>query len=314
VTLVTDFPADAPAVRAVIATLGRPIQTVRPEPAFEITTVTGATFDRARRDRNLVLLGDLSAPGPTADRIRALAARLDGARSAADSGGTIERLVPDPWAHGQTVLVLGARGEDRLAQAIGAESERIYREFEAEVTRQTGVLLFSGGREQPHLRQELARKCGFSLRIPKGYRAGGEMSAGFVRFFMREGGSRLIFVHWEDGVRTLPPPDSCLALRARIAARYYTGDFVDFARSHVEPATFLGREAYRLAGLWQNDQYTMGGPFRSYCFVDRDRLILIDLAVFDPAGPKAALLRQLEAISLTYRDERGRQSERQGGS
>jgi hypothetical protein len=306
VTVVTDLASDDPAVLALHRLLARPILTVRPEPAFELTNVRGQDFRSIAHDRNLVFLADSSRPGPTTDLIDELAARTRGPapQSGAATGTTFyERLVLDPWARGQTVLVLAAPGADRLAAAITADADRIYRQFEEAVTGQTGVLLFAAGEEKA-LRRELAERFGWSLRLPRGYRAGSEASAGFARFFMREGGARLIYVHWEDGVRELPAPDSCLALRARLAARYYQGDFVDSARSHAERVTFLGRDALRLSGLWQNDLYTMGGPFRTYCFVDRERLVMIDLAVFEPLAAKAGLLRQLEAIARTYRDER----------
>lgn len=302
--MVTDLAPDDPAVLALRRTLARPILTVRPEPAFELTNVRGQDFRPIAHDRNLVFLADSSRPGPTTDLIDELAARTRGPKPGTATGPALdERLVLDPWARGQTVLVLAAPGADRLAQAITADADRIYRQFEEAVTRQTGVLLFAAGEEKA-LGRELAERFGWSLRLPRGYRAGSEASAGFARFFMREGGARLIYVHWEDGVRELPSPDSCLALRARFAARYYQGDFVDSARSRVERVTFLGRDALRLSGLWQNDRYTMGGPFRTYCFVDRERLVMIDLAVFEPAAAKTGLLRQLEAIARTYRDER----------
>jgi hypothetical protein len=308
VTLVTDLGPDTPAVRAVRAVLGRPVVTVRPEPAYLLTLVRGTEFARVERDRSLVLLADLSTPGATRDRIAELAARAaepwEVGPAEPDSTRPWEHLVLDPWAHGQTVLVLGAAGEAELARRIAADSERLYRRFDAAVLDQVGVLLFAGGGEQTNVRQELGGRYGWSLRIPRGYRVGEEPSARFVRFFMREGGARLLFVHWQDGVRELPSPDSCVALRAALAARFYAGDFVDVARTSGGRATFLGRDACTVAGVWQNDQYTMGGPFRTHCFLDRDRFVMIDLAVFEPVASKVALLRQLEAIARTYHDER----------
>jgi len=316
VTLVTDLRPDSPAVRAVYAVLGRPIFTVRPEPAFALTQVAGAEFSRVERDRNLVLLVDLAGSGPTRDRIRELSlwsGSAAGTRAHSDSARPWEQLVLDPWAHGQTVLVLSAAGEAELARSIVADRDRIYRRFETAVTDQAGVLLFARGGEETSVRKELARLYGWSLRIPRGYRVGGEANAGFVRFFMREGGSRLLFVHWQDGRRQLPPADSCLALRAQLAAQFYTGDFVDFARSGGTRTTFLGHEAVELAGVWQNDAYTMGGPFRTHCFLDGDRFVMIDLAVFAPTASKVALLRQLEAIARTYHDERPAERVARGG-
>jgi hypothetical protein len=58
----------------------------------------------------------------------------------------------------------------------------------------------------------------------------------------------------------------------------------------------------------------MGGPFRTHCFLDGDRFVMIDLAVFAPDGAKAPLIRQLEAIARTYRNERRSQTIARGKS
>jgi len=300
-TLVSDLAADSPAVVAVRAAIGRDVITTRAEPAFEIDLVPGARFREVRSWRNLVLVADLDRDDPTT----ALTARAVGPAVLADlrAGRRTHVLYSDVWARGQTVLVVAARGEPALARVAAAAADTIYAEFEAQVIRGIESLLYLAGEER-RLARDLAGRYGWSLRIPRGYRVGEDANARFVRFFMREGGARLLFVYWQDGVAALPPPGFCLDLRGRLAARYYEGDFIDSTGSRSEPAIFLGRPAHRLIGVWQNDRYTMGGPFRTYCFVDKGRFVMIDLAVFEPMESKVELLRQLEAIARTFRDER----------
>jgi hypothetical protein len=218
-------------------------------------------------------------------------------------------LYNDVWARGQTVLVVAARGDAALARAVSAAADTIYAGFEERVTAEIQGLLYLAGEEKA-LARDLARRYGWSLRIPAGYRTGEDANARFVRFFMREGGARLLFVYWQDGVASLPAPRYCQELRARLAARYYEGDFVDSTRTRSEAVTFLGRPAHKLVGVWQNDRYTMGGPFRTYCFVDGGRFTMIDLAVFEPMESKVELLRQLEAVARTFRDHRKRDATR----
>jgi hypothetical protein len=300
-TLVTDLAADSPAIGAVRAAIGRDVMTTRPEPAFTLDVVAGGRFRDVRSWRNLILVADLDRPGPTT----ALVERTVGPQALTDlrSAQRVHAVYGDVWARGQTVLVVAARGETALAKAVTVAGDAMYAEFEAQVLRGIGNLLYVGG-EETRLARDLAARYGWSLRIPAGYRTGEAPGARFVRFFMREGGARLLFVYWQDGVQALPSPAACLALRDRLAARYYEGDFIDSTRSRSEPALFQGRPAHRLVGIWQNDRFTMGGPFRTYCFVDRGRFVMIDLAVFEPMESKVELLRQLEAIALTYRDER----------
>lgn len=300
-TLVTDLRADSPAVLAARAAIGRGVVTIRAEPAFKLDLVPGSRFRDVRSWRNLILIADLDR----SDATTALVERTVGRPALADlrAGRRCYALYGDVWARGQTVLVLAARGEPALARAVAAEGDTIYAAFEAGVTAGIQSLLYLAG-EETRLARDLARRHGWSLRIPAGYRVGEDANGRFVRFFMREGGARLLFVHWQDGVAGLPPPESCLDLRAQLAARYYEGDFIDSTRTRSESTVFLGRPALELTGVWQNDRYTMGGPFRTTCFVDGGRFIMIDRAVFEPMESKVELLRQLEAIALTFRDER----------
>ncbi len=300
-TLVSDLTTESPAVIAVRTAIGRDVMTTRAEPAFEIDVVPGARFREVRSWRNLILVADLDRAGPTT----ALVERTVGPAVLAElrSGKRVHAVYGDVWGRGQTVLVVAARGEPALARAATAAADTMYAAFEAQVLRGIERLLYLAG-EETRLARDLAERYGWSLRIPAGYRVGEDAKARFVRFFMREGGARLLFVYWQDGVRVLPSPAACLDLRGRLAARYYEGDFIDSTRVRSEPAIFLGRPAHRLVGVWQNDRYTMGGPFRTYCFVDGGRLVMIDLAVFEPVASKVELLRQLEAIALTFRDER----------
>jgi hypothetical protein len=301
VTIVTDLPAGSASVEAVGEVIGRQVVTVRSEPAFSVDRIPGSQFQSARFWRNLIFLADLSRPGATTD----LVTRTVGEELVVDfrAGRRLHAFYPDVWARGQTILVLAGTGDRNLADAIRGRGDEIYRAFERRVTRQTLALLYLAGELEDFTRYT-AETYGWSIRIPKGYRIGEDAEERFVRFFMRQGGGRLLFVHWQDGLTSLPSPESCLATRGRLVAKYYDGDFVDSTRTHDERVDFLGRRALKLVGVWQNEKHTIGGPFRTYCLFDTGRFVMIDLAVFDPAGSKQELLRQLEAIALTFRDRR----------
>jgi hypothetical protein len=301
ITIVTDLAPGSPAVQAVEGVIGRNVLAPWTEPAFSIDRVGGDRFSAVKSWRNLVLLADLSRPGATTG----LVTRIVGETVIREfqEGRRTHIFYSDLWARGQTVLVLAGTGEEVLAAAIGGRGDEIYSALEQRVTRQILALLYVAG-EQESFARRTAETYGWSLRIPNGYRIGEDPDARFVRFFMREGGSRLLFVHWQEPASALPSPESCLATRGRLAATYYDGDFIDSSRTAVQWADFQGRRALRLSGIWQNDKYMIGGPFRTYCFLDEGRVMMIDLAVFDPMGSKQALLRQLEAIALTFRDRR----------
>jgi hypothetical protein len=300
-TIVSDLPPDSPAVAQVEATIGREIVTTRSEAAFELDRVRGDRFRSVRAWRNLIFVADLDQPCATTERV----IEILGPDLTRDfqAGRRFYSLYSDVWARGQTVLVLAARGEAALAAAIRGQGDRLYDAFDQRVTHQILALQYLAG-EQDDVRRRLEQSYGWSIRIPVGYRIGEDPGARFVRFLRREGGAHLLFVHWQDGVVALPSPDACLAIRARLVAQAYDGDTIDSTRTRSEQVDFLGRRALKLIGVWQNSKYTIGGPFHTYCFCEDGRFTMLDLAVFDPTGNKVALLRQTEAIALTYRDHR----------
>lgn len=286
---------------AVEAAIGREITTTRSEPAFRLDRQPLARFRGIRSWCNLIIVADLGRPGDLAE----LAAKIVGPKLLPDfqSGRRVHAIYSDVWARGQTVLVVAGQGEEAIAARVATESDRLYNAFELGVTRQILARAYLAG-EQKELRRDLEQRYGWSIRVPEGYRVGEDREARFVRCFRRERGAQLLFVHWQDGVESLPGPEACADLRARLIATYYDGDTMDSTRTRSEPADFLGRPAQKLYGVWQNAKYTMGGPFRTYCFVDQNRLVMVDLAVFEPMQSKVDLLRQLEAIALTFRDHR----------
>ena len=114
---------------------------------------------------------------------------------------------------------------------------------------------------------------------------------------------RLLFVHWQDDVTALPSGEELLALRDSLGFLFYDEDVIEPSRSGFGRARFQGRDAIRLEGVWQNEKYTIGGPFRSLAFLDeeRDRLFLIDYAVYVPGHPKKYYLWELESVVETFR-------------
>lgn len=300
ITLVTHLPSGHPAQQALRATLTRPVVMVRPEPAFELESTNAAGMSRVRHARNLVLLADLSRRDALSREVE----RLVGERllAAMRAGRRYHAFYADVWASGQTVLVLAATDPQALATAIEAHGDELYEAFERRVVQQTTKLLFVSGEQKKYTRY-LRSRYGWSIRVPKGYRVSEDAEQRVVRLWMPEGGTRLLFVHWEDGVRRLPSAEACIERRARIVWAF-DQDTVLADRTRSQRVDFLGDRALELAGVWQNERYKKGGPFRTYCLLAGDRFYMIDLLVFHPEDSKVGLMRQLEALALTFKDER----------
>ncbi len=87
----------------------------------------------------------------------------------------------------------------------------------------------------------------------------------------------------------------------RILQVYNDGDFALAERTHTFPVSFQGEPALKWEGIWQNEKYTIGGPFRAFAFHRGGRSYILIGEVFAPGADKVYLLRQVEALMNTFR-------------
>ena len=88
-----------------------------------------------------------------------------------------------------------------------------------------------------------------------------------------------------------------------LAWKYWDEDEIVEDALEVTGTAFAGLPAVHLTGTWENKKYVIGGSFTSYCFTCQDcgRNYFIDAAVFAPGLDKLPLMRELEAILVTFR-------------
>jgi hypothetical protein len=72
-------------------------------------------------------------------------------------------------------------------------------------------------------------------------------------------------------------------------------------RTRVFPDTFQDAPALKWEGIWQNDKYVIGGPFRAFAFHRDGASYLLTGIVFAPGQDKVYALRQVEALMKTFR-------------
>ncbi len=156
---------------------------------------------------------------------------------------------------------------------------------------------FAGVRKD--IPKELLKNYGFTLELPNGY-AYAVQDSHFV-CLAKHYPDRFMFFYIQNSPRNLDP-DSLMALRDSLTARYYEGDYILKDLCVVEADTFLGYNAVRVTGPWQNDKSVMGGPFRFYAFNRDGKFYMIDLAVYNPdVRYKLGFIMRLETIIRTMR-------------
>jgi hypothetical protein len=161
----------------------------------------------------------------------------------------------------------------------------------------TRTLFVTG--EDRVLADRLARTHRFTLRLTPGFFAEEDPELRVVKL-NASSPVRLLLIHWEDGELPLDAP-TWDPILARILREDNQGDVVLAAMSRSFPARFQGRPALKWEGIWQNERFTIGGPFRAYAIHRDGRSFLLVGQVFAPGGDKVRILRQVEAHLATFR-------------
>ncbi len=156
---------------------------------------------------------------------------------------------------------------------------------------------FAGVRKD--IPKELAKKYGFTLELPNGY-AYAVQDTDFV-CLAKHYPDRFMFFYISDHKRSLDP-DSLMALRDSLTRKYYDGDYILRNLCVVEADTFLGHNAVRVTGPWQNDSTVMGGPFRFYAFNANNKFYMVDVALYAPDKIyKLGYIMRMETVIRTMR-------------
>jgi hypothetical protein len=278
-----------------------PFETVQEETLFHLNPVASKDLAEVESRKNYLVLVDLSERGPAFHLARKTlgAAPLD---EAGRSGKASYLFVDNAIARYQTHAFLIAEQAAAFPEAARTNGRAIRDGFlQSNRRRILEFLLFRG--ENLTLARALHERFGWTIRMPAPFEESTEhVDAGFFSMKMDRPG-RLLFVYWADGYERLPDPDRIVAVRDSLGMLYYDEDYVEPSRTTAFPGTFQGRPAVRIHGLWQNEKYTIGGPFRSIAFHDdkKGRFYLLDYAVYAPGVSKKYYLWELESVIETFR-------------
>lgn len=166
-------------------------------------------------------------------------------------------------------------------------------------------LTFDGVRDITMI-NKLQKNRGIALTIPQGFYIAKDL--GNFLWLRRETKeySQGLMVRFEKYSDTTQFSDSHLIMEREKMTRANIpgpseGSYMQISRfvdPIVERTTFQDRFAVEMTGLWEVEKNFMGGPFKSYTFVDEknDRLITLDGFVFAPGQDKRDKLLQLEAM------------------
>ncbi len=296
VTIITALSAESPEVEYVVESLEREIIVIRPEPAFNVEVSGPEGFKIRRNWRNLVILGSLDEDSWVSETIvellgeRQIESLVQGERNIF--------LIRDKWATGQLVAVIASAERDDLMGEVKENVQTLYNTLERTAIENTRRILLRKDVQRDTARY-LEREYGWSILVPDHFEVTEDAESRIV-LFRTDDPPRIILVHWIDDYGEELTAEGCLALRGKLAWNVYDEDYIEPDMTETMETGFLGRDAIKVEGVWQNDKHQNGGPFGTYCFLDGDRLYLVDYLVYAPDLDKLPFLRELQAMCLTF--------------
>jgi len=284
ITVISEWPPDAPELLLLRAILEREAVRIESEPAYSIRFVAPRDA-RAYRARNVLVVG----AGPS-DDVPKPARRLSGLLR---HGGDPFVFTTDVWLRGQSAGLIWVDSRADWIPAVAASQNRLFHALD----RSTFATVRARVSSLPHddrLERRLADAVGVKLRVPRGYRLTVKSRDG-AALLLEEGPPARLF-----RVATLRDSNVDLrSARAGLARLFRPHERTLALAEPVLTPNELKGSTRQLNGRWEDEQVTAAGPFRAYEVHRGTRRYLVDLAVFAPGRPKLPYLRELMAIAET---------------
>jgi hypothetical protein len=279
------------------------LYTPQPEPIFSLMLQTPTELEKLTRFPNLLIVGTLESTGKMGDLLGKFLSGPSLKRVQADSAFLFNK--ENAWAYDQMLAVLVSKDKETLLQNISANGQAVFDLFDRHERKAVLKMLFDRY-EQKEIPKRLMNEHGWSVRVQHDYFIAVDSSAVRSVWLRRMDPQRSLFIYWEPcNDPSVLSKEWMMDRRQQFSIKFFDGDYVyeDSTITVQEKVVdFCNRYAIRLDGVWQNDKYTMGGPFRSYGFYNESdkRLYLIDLLVYAPGERKYQFLRQLDCMAATF--------------
>jgi len=289
ITVVTEWPAEAPEAILLRAILERQAVRIENEPAYTLHFVAPGDA-RVYRARNVLVVGagDRRKLPEPAKRLGALLAH----------SGDPFVFTTDLWLRGQSAGLVWTDARADWIPAVAASQNRLFHALDRATftTIRSRVLsLPRDGRAEHHLVDGL----GLHVHVPRGYRLTMDSDSRAALLFEEGPPARLFRVMaLRDSSEDLRRSRAGLARLFRPNERTLPLSEPVLTPSELKGAT---RQIY---GRWEDEKVTAAGPFRAYEVSRRGRRFLVDLAVFAPGRRKLPYLRELMAIAETLEPAR----------
>lgn len=286
----------------VLRSLEREFLTTKNERLFTVRHVPIAEIKEHYRFANLLFFCDTSSDAPTSKYVKEILATQVAALS--DSMPSKMLTATDLWAQDQIVVFLIGKDMESLLNCTAQHLNIIFEVFQEKEYERMHKTVYRPGVNDEEINYQ-KQHYPWHIKLPKHYIVFRRDDANnFVSYLLRvqDHPDRFLAVYWEEMSENNLSKEWLWEKRQEIGETYYEGDTFsskDVVQSKTE---FLGYDAFKLSGRWQNPDYFIGGAFTSFAFYEPEQEIayLIDNMVYYPQGEKLRALMGLEVISKTF--------------
>ncbi len=286
-----------------IRLLSQPCFPSQEEEVFRMRVPSLEKFHISKVWHNTVIVTQLDAPAtasieahPFLEQTQLDQARQDGIALFHQEG---------VWVYGQDVFFIVARDSASLAENGLDLGQKIVDIILGKINLKVSRELYADGLD-PDIMAKLDTNYDWRMDVPRFYSLHKESAEDRVMMFRFRNRDplidRIITVHWGPAGSKPMTAKRVRQLRDDIMLDYSAGDLVSDNFLDAATVTFAGHDAVRLDGNWDNDKDLIGGPFRTYGFVDKttDTYYIVDYFLLAIAMKKEPKMRQLNVIVNTF--------------
>jgi len=280
--------------------LGRDVFTPNRETVYELVHGLPENLSSYIYGKNILIIGYLDTSSEASNLISTLLTA--DAQQLVREGKNFIFEKENPWAFGQYLLIISSPGKPELNTIIEQSKNTIFDNFEKASYERAKWLIYSAGRDEKK-EKKISKLFNFSLELPVGFLWIGEDSIKTFVKLVRKYPFRLISFGWKEKMIDSISYDKACRMRDSIGLLYLDNDKIERTMTKGKMVDFLGRNVYKLDGIWENDENVMGGPFRTYFFNDtlQNRSYIIDIHIFAPGKKKWFYLKELEGVVSTFK-------------
>ncbi|MBQ0081484.1 MAG: DUF4837 family protein [Alistipes sp.] len=267
----------------------RPIPIVD-EPSFTIMRVTADDFKNILPEHRNILLVSVS---PKVKKAAAI-------------------IKYDVISAPQIQITLQAPSLEEMLQYLNENGDNLLQVFE--IAERNRTIKYAQNFSETKIQELIKEKFGINMLIPKGYTLRSQSdnfvwisyefptaSQGFFIYSYKYTGQaslsrdRLIQKRSEFASRIPGPADGSFMSTVREVPNAEDDGYVPFEADYAT-LRISSRPWIEMRGLWDVENYFMGGPFVSYTTVYENNVVTLDCYVYSPKHPKRNYLRPLEHL------------------